>query len=58
MLTPIFSIHWGLQTKETYESPKLSGFGKPVRAEQVIKNRYVYKRFLKELGCKKEIGTL
>lgn len=58
VLTPVFLIHWGLQTKETYEVSRKGGFGEPVRDEQTQKNRKIYNIFVKELQCKKNMGTL
>lgn len=58
VLTPVFSIHWGLQTEATYEVPRKGGFGEPVRYEQTQKNLILYKSFLKEVECKKKMGTL
>ncbi len=58
MLTPVYSIHWGLQTNLTLESPRKGGFGKPLRMEQIRKNRFIYKSFVQELECKKKIGSI
>ncbi len=58
MLTPVYSIHWGLQTRKTYVIPKKGGVGKPVREQQSQKNWKVYSIFVKELEFKKKIGFL
>lgn len=58
VLTPIFSIHWGFLDPATYETPRKGGVGEVVRTEQFKKNRVIYESFLKELECKKKIGTL
>lgn len=31
VLTPVFSIHWGLKERENLFSPMLKGFGKHLR---------------------------
>lgn len=58
MLTPVFSIHWGLQTKMNYEIARKNGIGKSVRDEQNKNNENIYNRYVKELGFKKKLGTL
>ncbi len=55
MLTPVFSIHWGLQTSQTYEVPKKGGVGVSVRKEQTDKNREIYQTFVQELEYKHQL---
>jgi len=49
VLTPIYGIHWGLQTKKTLLAP---GNSMNVRQNQTKLNSKKYKNFLKEVSQK------
>ncbi len=55
VLSPVFSIHWGLQSAKTVLSPKKDGVGKDVRREQTRNNYQIYKKVLSELELKKKL---
>lgn len=42
----------------TNETPRKRGFGRVVRMEQFAKNRAIYKTFVEELECIKNIRNL
>ncbi len=58
VLTPVFSVHWGFQTKKTYQVSKKNGVGRTVREEQNRNNGKIYLKFIQELEFKKKIGII
>ncbi|ODN01158.1 Beta-1,4-glucuronyltransferase 1 [Orchesella cincta] len=56
VLTPVFSVHWGLQSPKTLLFPKKQGIGKNVRQEQTSANSKLFNKILKEMKLKKQEG--
>lgn len=58
VLTPVFSIHWGLQTSNKQFSPLKGGVGKRVRSAQIHANMLLFNSVMDEVNFKKQLGTL
>jgi hypothetical protein len=54
VLTPIYTVHWGLQNLDTLINP---GNEKALRQTQTANNRKVFNRFLKEASLYEYIDS-